>query len=66
MNKGKLLSGRLPKDAVYLFGMVLEAKKREVHVPLTLEEFREDLKIAAEGHYMIGWLQCISLDLLFG
>jgi metal-responsive CopG/Arc/MetJ family transcriptional regulator len=24
--------------------MVIEAKKREIHVPYTLEEFREDLK----------------------
>lgn len=27
-----------------LWEMVVEAKKREIHVPYTLEEFREDLK----------------------
>jgi len=27
-----------------LWEMVIEARKREIHVPYTLEEFREDLK----------------------
>jgi predicted HTH domain antitoxin len=32
------------KCGVSLWEMTLEAKKREIHVPYTLEAFREDLK----------------------
>lgn len=32
-----------------LWEMVMEAKKREIHVPYTLEEFREDLKGLQKG-----------------
>ncbi len=32
------------KSCLSLWEMVLEAKKREIHVPYTLDEFREDLK----------------------
>jgi predicted HTH domain antitoxin len=32
------------KCGVSLWEMIVEAKKREIHVPYTLEEFKEDIK----------------------